>query len=637
LKKILLVILILLPLALAEVENYNNYSILDLEISQEISAELQSESSSSTIKEAKMIIHFFPKDDSMQNVEEIKVKTEPSASLKQSENQLEAKWDSFESELIFKIDSKVKTKNGFIKIENKISFPPDFPSNLDEYTKATQNIDITSEIKEKANELVEGESDYYTALIKIANFVKEHVEYDLNPSTKNSLKPASWVYNNKKGACDEISNLYLSLLRSLKIPSRFVSGVVYSNKDYSFGNHGWVEVYFPKYGWVPFDVTYGQYGWIDPSHVKMMVSKDPSEGSLEASWTGRDVTLATKPIEIDTEVTSAQGSPPELLEVSLKPLKNEVKPGSYMVVEALVKNNNPYYVPFYGVLTKAPGILNNKTTKQNIINPRSQKNIYYIIHVPDHFEKDKIYTSILELKTMFGDTAESNIRFTDEYNLYDLEWAEETFEKLESRSEKEILKEVSLDCSADKKKYYQEEEAIITCNVENKGNVRIESLQICLKEDCKKKALSINEGSQVSFNYITENREILKISAEDEDTVTYSRVVLSVIELPGVHIEEISPKEARYNQETEFNILLSTDSKAYNPYIQILDYHLPLQDFEDNYEAKIKLNSKSFYKEPMFVNITYHDELGKPYSSYKKTNIEITNVPWYVRWFPFLF
>src|SRR3989338_2220208 len=107
----------------------------------------------------------------------------------------------------------------------------------------------------------------YVASFLLASWVKENVRYDLTTLTAEAVQTSSWVFQERRGVCDELTNLFIAMARSVGIPARFVTGTVYSGLLPGWGNHGWAEVYFQGYGWVPFDVTYGQYGWIDPSHV----------------------------------------------------------------------------------------------------------------------------------------------------------------------------------------------------------------------------------------------------------------------------------------------------------------------------------------------------------------------------------
>ena len=95
-----------------------------------------------------------------------------------------------------------------------------------------------------------------------------------------------------------MSALFVSMCRAVGIPARFVSGWAYTDNDVLFnepwGGHVCAEVYFPEEGddgggiWVPFDVTYGQLGFLDAGHVLLQTSADVVESNVEYSAQGRD-------------------------------------------------------------------------------------------------------------------------------------------------------------------------------------------------------------------------------------------------------------------------------------------------------------------------------------------------------------
>ncbi|WLR51087.1 transglutaminaseTgpA domain-containing protein [Bacillus tianshenii] len=78
-----------------------------------------------------------------------------------------------------------------------------------------------------------------------------------------------FLFESKKGYCDNFSSSMAVMLRSLDIPTRWVKG--YTQGDYvenvkpgvqlykvtNANAHSWVEVYFPETGWVPFEPTKG--------------------------------------------------------------------------------------------------------------------------------------------------------------------------------------------------------------------------------------------------------------------------------------------------------------------------------------------------------------------------------------------
>ena len=64
--------------------------------------------------------------------------------------------------------------------------------------------------------------------------------------------------------CGQQTLLLMTLLRLNGIPSRWQSGMVYSDGDYS-NLHDWGQVYIAPYGWIPMDVTTGRLQAEDPA------------------------------------------------------------------------------------------------------------------------------------------------------------------------------------------------------------------------------------------------------------------------------------------------------------------------------------------------------------------------------------
>jgi hypothetical protein len=631
-KTIFLLIILTVPYVFASVDNYNNNSEINVKINMTFNSFLTYETDSANIDEVKLTTKFFPRNTDFQEVLDLKLNSKPSASIKKTEDLISCKWDKPSLEMSFNIDSLVKSKNDFVRIKNKISFPPpSFSKELKKYTQYSKNIDITPEIKAKANEIIEGETDYLIAITRIADFVKKYVKYELNLKTEEGVKPASWVYTNKQGACDEISSLFMAFLRSLGIPVRFVSGVAYSNVYHSFGNHGWTEIYYPKYGWIPFDVTYGQYGWVDPTHIVFLYSVDPSDSSIDYSWKSSGVKLNTKPLEINSSVASTTGKMPSLLDIELRPLQQNIKIKSYMVVQATVKNNNDYYFPFTAYISKAPALVNNDTSRQYIIPPRSKRNFYWIIKPPKNLNKNYVYTTTIELTTNLGNKFETKINYADSYEYFSYNWAQTKLKRLQKREEKFNFKDLEFDCVKNKDIYYPSEQANITCFVKNKGNTRIKDLSVCLNDECKIEMLSINELKQINFIYNVSEKATIKLTAEDEDMIKSTYLNINTVQIPEVFISDINPKVSDYKNKN-FDVLLSTDIPIYNLTLNINNiYGKKIDILYEPQNISVEFESKNLMNKPLFVNLTYHDKYGKTYNRYKIENIEVVSIPWYIK------
>lgn len=73
------------------------------------------------------------------------------------------------------------------------------------------------------------------------------------------------VLHNKEGECQSHANLYTALARSQKIPTRVVTGIVYTDKI-GFLYHAWAESY--DAGWLAVDPTFNQIP-ADATHIKI--------------------------------------------------------------------------------------------------------------------------------------------------------------------------------------------------------------------------------------------------------------------------------------------------------------------------------------------------------------------------------
>jgi transglutaminase-like putative cysteine protease len=93
------------------------------------------------------------------------------------------------------------------------------------------------------------------------------IPYDFFPPPQppGSETVDNFLFVDKRGVCEQFATAHVVLLRSLGIPARIVAG--YGAGDYNALSgyytvrasdaHAWTEVYFPGYGWVPFDPTPG--------------------------------------------------------------------------------------------------------------------------------------------------------------------------------------------------------------------------------------------------------------------------------------------------------------------------------------------------------------------------------------------
>jgi transglutaminase-like putative cysteine protease len=84
------------------------------------------------------------------------------------------------------------------------------------------------------------------------------------PAAPAGVRPLDYfLFSSKKGFCQDFSSAMNVMLRLIGVPSRQMSGFgqgVFDEKTHRFlvnslDAHSWVEVFFPGYGWIPFEPT----------------------------------------------------------------------------------------------------------------------------------------------------------------------------------------------------------------------------------------------------------------------------------------------------------------------------------------------------------------------------------------------
>ncbi|MBM3200178.1 transglutaminase domain-containing protein [Candidatus Woesearchaeota archaeon] len=622
----------ILPTVLPE---FNTYQSLALKTYLSGDINILTTGSSPYMEYLKADLLLFPKENFQQQVIKQTLTTDPgydSSSI--NEDTIQIKWYALQDKkLNFKVDTELENTNDFVKIIKTVQFPlSSVDGSLKKYTETTDKIDINPDIQDKANELVSGETDLYITAYKVGSWVKDNIKYDLNTLTENADQKASWVFTNKRGVCDEITNLFISMLRSVNIPSRFVSGIVYSNLDNSFGNHGWAEVYFPGYGWVPFDVTFGQYGWVDPTHIKMDDSQDSGIASVEYNWKARGLEVKATPLDFKTEVIERKGKPVDYFKISVKPVKERVSFGSYMPVEVNVENINAFYTPLTFSFLKSPEIVNGENVFHSILKPYEKKRIYTIIHIPSDLEPDYIYTSEIEIRTFSGQKAYGSMKYAKNFDYYTKDWAETLVKQLSEREKKFFFSNLLLKCTPDKELYYSTEEANIECAVINTGNVQLDGVEVCMAEDCNKVSIGIGETKSLNFIKHLTSTEKVTIAAENKEMVRYTELDLKVVEIPDLQITGLKPDSIGYYESDDLVLNLATESPAFNVKVEIKYLgEAKFDNVTDKSVLRIPFEGKDFYDGFVKVKMTYEDASKKEYTKERNLPLNVTDIPAHVR------
>lgn len=83
------------------------------------------------------------------------------------------------------------------------------------------------------------------------------------------------ILEHRSGVCQDFAHVLLQLLRTMGVPSRYVSGYICPNKNGMRGEgatHAWVEAWIPKLGWTGIDPTNNV--WATTHHVKLAAGRN---------------------------------------------------------------------------------------------------------------------------------------------------------------------------------------------------------------------------------------------------------------------------------------------------------------------------------------------------------------------------
>ncbi len=115
-----------------------------------------------------------------------------------------------------------------------------------------------------ARQVAAGAGNNYDRAVALETYLREHYAYSLDLPRVDLADPVTgFLFKARRGNCEYFAAALAVMLRSLGIPARLVNGFQADDYNRVGGDfvvrgrdaHSWVEVYFPRYGWIPFDAT----------------------------------------------------------------------------------------------------------------------------------------------------------------------------------------------------------------------------------------------------------------------------------------------------------------------------------------------------------------------------------------------
>jgi len=526
-------------------------------------------------------------------------------------------------------------------VKKKLNYPINI-NNLDtelwKYLKPSNFIDSDNlEIQKKAKQIIGNSDDLFEVVYLLSDWVNKNIDYVLEGNSE-VVKKASWVLENREGVCDEYSGLLMGFLRSLGIPARYVSGIAYTNSELFNTNwelHGWVQVYFPNFGWVDFDPTYGQHGFVDVSHIPFKFSIDSGEPSTKYSMRSYGANLITNPMSYSVDVL-------DLFEDNSDSVNIKITPNSLNIFEGYgyLKIEIENLLDGYNVLNLNVGKLRGEEIiveleeyeKSILLKPNEDKDVYlkYKISLGNRFNPRFEYEIPFVFSTLKNNTYETKINFASNYKSFSEEFIDNilfNFEKVENNF---FDNKIDFNCSFDKEEYFIYENINLSCNylMNDYHNLKIcvDGLNLCKNLD----SISDNIYFNIDNLSLAANTGLVSVSAYDSQIVKTEILPVVVNEIMNISFVELNyPKRIKFQSgfEVSFDLLSNTNKDVKG--ILYLFYSGQNNSWEVEFNRtkpfRIQLNSKYFLSEISDIEFVfnYEDGNGQKYSSSKELYIEL--------------
>lgn len=574
-KMIVLMILFLIPSSFGY-EDITLRQSATLELNINSSTDISFTSPSGSLDYAKISLNYLIENSDNQRI--FMIKTTPTAKIS---DKIVFEWSNpKEKSLSYNVKASLETNSKRKEITRKVSFPiKELPKETYEYTKATGMIDTNDDIKKLASSLSENEDDLYSVVFNLAEWTNKNIKYDLSSAGADAVETSSWVLKNRVGVCDEITNLFISMCRSLGIPARFVTGMSYTNDpqfEKPWGLHGWAEVYFPGYGWMPFDPTYGEIGFIDAGHIKLKDGVDSNKSSTEYEWRGKFADLNNNPLKMDVVILDKGNLIIPSIDLSVQVFDEKVGFGSYNYIEAVLNNKNNYYTTTsLSLVTPLEITIIDEKTIPIFLKPYEKRSVFWRIKVPEKLEENYRYTYPFSVTlTQENHSIESEFEVSKEQNTIDYKTITDIVDKKSDEKEKDDS--ITLFCTTTKNEVTTDEIFNVKCAVTNNMLMPITDLNVCLLDECKKISVLAGKEAEVSFekSFNESGYKFIEISARNENILKTFFANVMVLDTPKVEITDLKyPKSARFDDTFSISFTMTKKSYAIARDAKVTIYH----------------------------------------------------------------
>jgi transglutaminase-like putative cysteine protease len=136
-----------------------------------------------------------------------------------------------------------------------------------------ENFEGFEELKKLVEKLKGTDDIPYHVAVRFCEYVYKNFNYIKGVTTVETTLDEIWKL--KAGVCQDFAHILTEMLRMIKIPARYVSGYICTDKNGMRGEgatHAWAEAYIPDYGWLGLDPTNNIIA--NENHVRLAVGRN---------------------------------------------------------------------------------------------------------------------------------------------------------------------------------------------------------------------------------------------------------------------------------------------------------------------------------------------------------------------------
>ena len=168
--------------------------------------------------------------------------------------------------LAFPISSRIRysvtSQARSVSLEEQVALALDYPESV--RLRYLQLPERSEKVSDLAQRIARQAVTPYGQAVAIQRHLLENYRYSLDVETATLSHPLEeFLFTRKTGYCEHYATAMVNMLRTVGIPARLVTGFLATEWN-EYGSyftvrqrdaHAWVEVYFPRSGWVTMDPT----------------------------------------------------------------------------------------------------------------------------------------------------------------------------------------------------------------------------------------------------------------------------------------------------------------------------------------------------------------------------------------------